>query len=178
MDLLSGRLGYDLQFDHVDGQGHAEIGFGFEDVRVRDLRLDLPASVLADAIETLPARLDGRLMISAPLTRWDYRGQPLDAEATVGWFDAAAGLGTPMAIGDLRAEISTPEPSRLAAVLSDQGGPVQLDAEADWHLNGRYALSGWVAARESASRELQESLALLGQPAADGRYRLQWRGRL
>jgi len=143
-------------------------------VRVRDLRVELPAQALASALpmRPLPA-LGGTIAVAAGDLAWSDKAKAgaLEAHwrgARVATGDNVADLGTV----DLAA---TPRDSGLAAKLTNSGGDVRVDGTVSV-AGGSVAIDATVAPNPGAPPGIARALASAGTPDASGAVRIGWRG--
>lgn len=177
--LVAGRLAYWLDVDLAGGTGRGELRLGVDSLEIRDALVDLHATAADTLLPRLPVNLDGRLLLDLHEVVLERDGRLSNAEGVVGWLQAATGFGgQPLALGDLRAQITTADDGRLIARLRDQGGALALDGSAEWHADRRYRVSAHVAARPEAGAGLEQALSSIGPRQPDGRYRLEMQGRL
>ncbi len=86
-------------------------------------------------------------------------------------------LQPPAALGDLRAELRT-EDDRIIADLSSDPGPLKLGGQVELDEEGGYKVDLRLQPGSEADSSLMNMLRGLGQPDADGAYRLQLQGKL
>lgn len=175
--LLAGRIEYQLFVQ--SGSGGGELRFGrslFGSNRVRDAQLTLPA-----------AEVGRRLGLSMVTLAGDFQLDIAELSQAGGWADALEGQALwqnaqvlqprPLPLGTLQMQLGLRE-ERIVGTLGDQGGPLELTGEFVMGADRQYQLDALIKPRASADPQLREALGLLGNPDAQGRYRLRYSGAL
>ena len=145
-------------------------------VRLRDLRVEIPAQALASALpmRPLPA-LGGTIAAAAGDLAWNDK-------AKAGGFEAHW-RGARVASGDNMADLGTvdlaaaPQDSRIVARLRNSGGDVRVDGTVTV-AGGNVAVDGTLAPNPGAPAGIARALAAAGTPDANGTVRIGWRGSL
>ncbi len=123
------------------------------------------------------AALDGQLAFNGMDVGIDEQGRIVSANGELSLRDIQLTLGDNLHLGDYTARWIT-KAQLVEAEITDQGGPVeltgvlQLTAEGDYS----YRCSGQLGLREGAASAVRQALALLGRPAADGKWRFNFSG--
>jgi len=143
-------------------------------VRVRDLRVEVPAQALMSALpmRPLPA-FGGTVAIAANDLAWNDKAKAGTMEAhwrgaRVATGDNVADLGTV----DLAA---TSQDARIAGKLTNSGGEVRVDGTVNIAA-GNVAVDATVAPHPGAPANVARALAAAGTPDANGTVRIGWRG--
>ncbi len=175
-DLLRGTRAVALQ--PVDGasspSGTVEV---IDDgVRLRGLRVEIPAQALASALpmRPLPA-FGGTVTLSASDLAWTDKAKAgtLQAQwrgARVATGDQAADLGTV----DVTASA---QDGRIAGKINNTGGDVRVDGTINVAGNS-IAVDATAAPNPGAPPDIVRALAAAGTPDANGNVRIGWRGSL
>jgi hypothetical protein len=169
LQLLRGRFDLGLDLTNQGSYVRGEVAFGFGGaLHGRDLAVDLPLT--SALISSLPAGAHARLL--ANLSRLEWTGKFLaDLQGELDIQDLVGAQG--VAFGNYQAIFGPDSGSGSAAVLSgvvrDRGGPLALDATLQLNHDPGYVLQGRVAARPSASPDLNDVLKYLGSADATGR---------
>jgi len=178
MPLLKGRLGADTSLATEAGTLRASVSRGLEG-RVR----------LAEVTGPMPLERAGRLAgfsylpLSGTLTL-DLQRVELDGQTLVG----AAGqvglrgarwklLRPPAPLGTHTARVRDGEDGVTAEVVDTQG-PIAVGGQASLDREGRYRLNLTLRPRAGADQRLRGLLSQLGEPDAQGRYRINAKGQL
>lgn len=136
-----------------------------QSVSVRGLRALLPASLLAPVIDAPALELRGELLLSLSeveiLHMWP---RSIIGEAV--WQNASVAGAAEARLGDLVAEFSSRPDGSLAGVLSDRGGPLELDGEFLLSLRG-YEVSALLDA-PAEDHSLQKALQYIGEANPEG----------
>lgn len=174
--LLRGRLEFALTAALADsGKATATVGLGRQNVELRDLQLQGPASPLGLAL--LPGvNLTGTLA-GKDLRLLFAKGLPVEAAGELTWRGAGMLMTQPMVVGDLAMQMQSGA-TGITASLKDRGGTLRIEIQAALKPDGAYEVNGEVAPRGKVEPELATMLSLLGPAAADGRIRLAKTGSL
>ncbi|MBE0510337.1 MAG: type II secretion system protein N [Chromatiales bacterium] len=178
--LLRQRLDsrFSLQTPQGYLQGRLQLPLSATSLELAEVQGRLPLQELSRFANNLPLQLDGQLSIQLKQLRRDKQGAIQALQGQLIWHQASVLMGEPLSLGDLRAELSDNGEGALRAQLHDHGGPLRLDGEFHLSAQGRYRLQANLGSRESAQPALQQGLAMLGRPDAQGNYPLQFNGSL
>ncbi len=171
MAMLQGRLGLHLQWQAVADAAELSLQLGREAVRVTDLRGGLDASRL-QAWFDLPVLLDGRVDLDVIDIRWDAEAGFHQAEGTVLWSDAAAGLPRPLTLGLYRAEIDALDGALQARIETAPESALEVQGTASWHPFGGHRLDLMLRAGSQADPALRSTLDAIANRQTDGSHRL------
>lgn len=175
--LLMGRLEYQLFVQSGAGGGELRAGRGlFGAPYVRAARLSLPAAELARQLRLNLVSLGGDFLVDIDTLRLSG-GWPGELAGAVRWQGARLVQPQRMALGDLRMQLEL-RGGNIVGVLGDDGGPLELGGEFTLGQDRRYRLEALLKPRAGAEQPLRDALQLLGNPDAQGRYRLQYSGAL
>lgn len=173
-----GELQAQLQGDNGYLQSRVSAPLGGGGVALSDIEGQLPLAELLRFAPYLPVALDGRVSLKLPTLVFDADGRIVAAEGSVIWHQAAMSAPQALPFGDLQLLLHSEGEGRLAGELSDRGGPLSLSGTVQLSPDGTYVFNGSVAAAAGAPAELAGALGMLGKPDAQGRYRLNYTGRL
>lgn len=168
--LLTGRLGLDLETRLADGFVRAGVTLSGGGMALRDLAATASLATL-DAVLPLTG-VRGDLSLSLDVL-----------ELVDGWPEAASGtvrvanLSAPpliptsgvssIALGNYSARLSTND-AGIAALVNDDGGPVELQGRVDLAGDRSYALTSRMRPRADAAVELVQGLEIIGPADAEG----------
>ena len=143
-------------------------------VRLRDLRIDVPAQALFASLPMRPLPVfGGTVAVTANDLSWTNTAKTGALEAH--W------RGARVASGDNVADLGTvdlaaaPQESRLAGRLTNTGGDVRIDGTVSL-AGANVAIDATVAPNPGAPANIARALASVGTPDANGTVRLGWRG--
>jgi general secretion pathway protein N len=176
--LLGGALAYGLELAALDGHAAGSLRLRPASATLRQWRATLPASRLRELLPRLPLALDGQLVLDLPHLQIDHAGSVRAITGTLGWLDAAAGLSEPLALGDLRAELSRADDGAVLAEIRDQGGPIRVQGLLRLAADRSYNLDLELNPGSGAAPELRSALQALARADAAGVHRLVLNGRL
>lgn len=175
--LLVGRLEYRLFVQSGGGGGELRAGRGlFGDPYVRAAQLSLPAADLARMLRLNLVSLGGDFLIDIDTLRISG-GWPGELQGQLRWQDARLVQPQRIGLGNLRMQLELRD-GNVVGVLGDDGGPLELGGEFSLGPDRQYRLDALLKPRAEADPQLRQSLGLLGNPDAQGRYRLQYSGAL
>jgi hypothetical protein len=145
-------------------------------VRVRGLRVEMPAQALASALPMRPMPVfGGTVTLSSPDLAWNDQAKAGALEAH--WRGARVVSGDRMA--DLGAVdvAATVQDSRIAGKVTNTGGDVRVDGTVTV-AGDSIAVDATMAPNPGAPADIARALASAGAPDANGNVRIGWRGSL
>lgn len=179
--LLVGRIRLDAEARLTDGFLRTGLTVSGGGVRFRDLAATTNLSALGSVVPLPGVR--GNLSVSLD-----------ELELADGWPVAAAGsvrvanLSAPplipvtgvssISLGDYSARLTTTDSAGIEAVVSDDGGPLELSGQADLRSDRSYHLTSKIRPRADASPELIEGLEFMAPADAEGWHEIEQRGTL
>jgi len=174
LDLLSGRVGGNLQLTRPDGAASTNFSVSFSgDVHLTGATASLPVELLSSLPIGMPRNWRGRLS-----------GQFEEISVTAGWPTALRGtlemddlIAPPprnISIGSYHVEMPDPQAtggqaSELTARVTDKEGPFSFEGRFTLAPDRSFLLEGMLAPRGNTPPQLVRSLELLGPPDAAGR---------
>jgi general secretion pathway protein N len=174
--LLRGRLGLMLDWQSGGDRVDARVRLGIRSAEATDVRGGLDAARI-QAWGALPLLLDGRLELELPRIHWSADGGFTDADGTLLWSAAGAGLPRPIRLGEYRAELSAAEGALAASIDSGADSPLAAEGTASWHPAGEYRVDLRLLPGADADSNLVAAIDSIAQRQADGSLRLQFVGR-
>lgn len=178
--LLQLGAGWNLRFaGPVTGEATLAVSVT-GNLSVSDLRAvgDLPEVMAAAGFGGLP--LQGHMAARIETLTIDRQGRPRAVQGHSELLGLSWAVGRePLVIGDFRADLETDAAKALVATISaPESSPVEATGEASLQPDGSYRADVRVRARDSASEQVRNILGIIGQPDAQGYYRLRQRGSL
>lgn len=178
--LLLGSLVVDSSLrqgeEYVSGQLSASLPAA-KQLTIEGMDGRLGADYLAAFIPYVPVVPKGEFIMrleSAEVV--DLR--PISAIGKVVWSDAGTQAPQSLEFGTLSMTLSPLEQGGVEGSLNDQGGALRLDGKVTLDREGNYKLASTIGAGVGASQELRNSLGMLGRPDREGRYHLNFNGKL
>lgn len=147
-------------------------------IELSDVEGRLPVMELARLGPSLPLALDGVVSLTLPALVIDSGGRIVAAEGSLVWHQAAMTAPQALALGDLQLLLHTEDADRVVGDISDRGGPLHIEGTLQLTPDGDYRVTATLAAAPDAPAALAQSLGWLGKPDAQGRYHLNYNGRL
>ena len=176
LGLFAGRADVDVTLAGDTYNGNAAVSVRRDrSLRVRDLRLTLPANKLQPLVD-IPA-LVFRGEVDVGVDEAELRGGfPTQVKGRATWKNASVAGSAEAQFGDIATEFASTPEGGLAGTVSDGGGPLQAQGTYTANLVG-YDADITLRARDGNPQVL-EALQYIGAPQPDGSARLVIRGRL
>ena len=180
LSLLFGKASLKALLQSEDGYLQADVNTALTggDVKLVDLEGRLPVGELTRMAPYLPLVLDGTIALDMPVLVVERGGRILAAEGKAIWHQAAITAPQALSLGDLQLVLRTEDEGRVVGEVSDRGGPLRVAGTVQFSPDATYRFNGTVAAGAEAPPELRQSLGWLGKPDAQGRYQLNYSGKL
>lgn len=173
--LLAGTVDARLTLEGGHGiQGGGRVQSDDQRTRLQDVRLELPASLLAPALDLPALVLHGRVLVQLDEAEL-VGGLPVSLRGTAVWEDAAVGGAAAAELGTLDLAFAPVPGGAVEGTLRDRGGPLAARGNFRLSLAG-YEVEARLAARDG-NPQVREALAWVGQPQADGTVLLRIEGR-
>lgn len=173
--LLVARLEYQVFVQSGSGGGELRLGRSLFGASVaRDVQLTLPAAELGRQLRLSLVTLDGDFQLD--FAELALAGDWVETlQGQVLWQAAQVLQPSPLPLGTLTMQLALRD-GRIVGTLGDQGGPLELGGEFSLGADRNYRLDALLKPRGNAAPQLRDALGLLGNPDAQGRYRLQYSG--
>lgn len=153
---------------------HGTINFATGGAAMRDVAIELPATVLTSALPGSAAIvLGGNVTLAAGAFEWN--GERGNGAMSVRWRDArlvAAGTTADLGTVDVALE---PQGNRLAGRISNTGGDVRIDGTVTVAA-AAIGIDAQIAPLPATPPPVVRALAALGTPDSTGAVRIAWRG--
>lgn len=176
MQLLLGRLAFDLSLGSSEAGFQGEVSFSRQCVIIRQGMVHLPLTLLRDQIAAYGVRLAGTLTVDFRKVRMD-EGRILVADGVALWSGAEVVSPQNLKLGDLRMEFVTDD-EQIEGVLTDGGGPLAAEGILNLAADGRYRFNASLLSRDPAQPALEDTLRLLGKAGRDGKIHVAHSGML
>ncbi|HEV2703044.1 MAG TPA: type II secretion system protein N [Steroidobacteraceae bacterium] len=168
LQLLRARLGLRLDLANQGSYVRGDVAFSLGGaVHGRDVTLDLPLT--SALVSSLPAGAHARLQ--GQFERIEWTGKYLsELQGQLQILDLVGSQG--QAFGSYQvsfAPVGSGNSDLPTGEVHDKGGALQLDATLQLTHDPGYLVQGHVAARPSASADINDTLKYLGTPDASGR---------
>lgn len=174
-DLLLARVGFDLEAaGSAPLQGH--LSRSLTALRASDLRLSSPLKPWLAAFGQAYAPIDAQLDLDVPLLRLE-KDWPRDAKGEIKLLNLSWTLARdPVVLGSFQADLSH-EGEDVLALIHTLGGPLEVNGDARARADYSYELHLQLKPKADAPPLVQNFLQSLGQPDAQGYYRIHRVGR-
>lgn len=172
--LLGGTVDVALTLEGgrgVSGSGHVRS----DETRtlLDTVHLELPASLLAPALDLPALVLHGRILLELEQAEL-VGGLPVALRGTAAWEQAAVGGAAAAELGTLDLAFAPVPGGGVEGTLRDRGGPLLARGSFRVSLGG-YQVEAELAPRDG-NPQVREALAWVGQPQADGSVLLRIEG--
>jgi len=182
--LFTGRLAGDLTFENSDQtRGVAQINYPiFGSPHLTNTRIRFPVQAIESLLLPMPINLNGWISIELNYLAW--LNNHLDIAGDTRLENIVFSGSTPPApFGDFLIIWETLPPANndapiIRGNITDQGGPLQLNAQINLDNSGAWKLSGTIVPRPAIPSQISQMLIFLGQPDSQGKYSISWNGRL
>ncbi len=172
--LGNARLQLSLNSDGLRGDGMVEIGLLSGSTTLQDVKIKFPIEKYEQQLGLAGFDLNGDVDLDlGQLTYQD--GIISDLSGVLVWHQA--GISGALDLGDLQADFSQHDGS-LNAVLSDRGGPVELNGDLSLQGSGHYQFNSTLGARDHSDVNLKQTLRLMGRTVDDNRVEVNAKGQV
>src|SRR5687768_15078338 len=174
--LFAARVDADLRLDGDVWRGAGAVSVRRDgSIRVRDLRLDVPAQRLQPALGIPALVMRGEVQVH--IVEGELQGGfPTALRGSATWKDAAVAGSAEARFGELTTEFASDGAGGLQGTVKDNGGPLQAEGKYQASLAG-YSADILLRARDG-NPQVTEALQYVGQAQPDGSVRLEVRGQL
>ena len=177
-ELLFGRIGFDIQINHIGQQLEGTLAIGTGDLyRLEDISGRLPAEMIPPLIDLGQIGVGG--LIDLDLQHLTVEAQQItSAEGKIKWLDSALLSPFPLKVGDLQAELLTDDEGAVKAKVKDMGGATSVDGELSLNMNGNFRVSGDIKPGTESDPGLGSALKAVSKSQPDGSYRIDFSANL
>jgi general secretion pathway protein N len=175
--LFAGRIEYQLFAQSGTGGGELRLGRGLTGaLSARAAQLTLPAAEVGRQLRIPLVTLAGDFQID--VAELVFAGGWIESlDGRIVWQGAQLLQPSPLSLGTLTMQLGLRD-GNIVGTLGDQGGPLELGGDFTLGADRAYRLDALLKPRGDADPQLRQALGLLGNPDAQGRYRLQYSGAL
>ncbi len=178
--LLSGHLAANIQLGNIssviEGRGH--VAYGLDGIRLNDVQVDTSAGWISQFMEKkIPGELSGNISLTADNLQIQ-NGRCLDLSGSLELTDSM--ISGPMGsidLGESDASIKC-KGNKLLISLNQSSPDFQTTADISLSKAGQYSLTGHLSKGNDIDSKLEQGLMLLGSPDAEGRYPIDFQGRI
>lgn len=180
LGLLAGRVVFEIAID--GGPSHAELRItrevGDPGFVIERLDGEIDLAWLGEAVPSLPVRGTGRLVVEGASVSLDPGGWPRSADGRLRLAAAELQAPVPLTIGSAEGRIAVDD-ARLAIAFALPGdGDLVGEGRAVLAPDGRATFRAELAPAPGADRGVADLLRLAGRPRDDGRFAIDWSGRM
>jgi general secretion pathway protein N len=175
--MLLGDAELAMYFKMKDGYGKGVLGYNvFGKTYARNLDAWLPMGWVLPMFNLGSLKPGGALAVN--LKELQLRNKTVaTALGSLVWQDAEITILKPMPLGSFKVELE-PTNEGIKGVISDMGGPLQIEGLINLDQQGKYNLTAEVAVRDPNQQDLKSAISSLGRPDRNGKVKLQQSGDL
>lgn len=174
--LVTGELGSEVAAEvaGLEAQGYVAVA-GDGSLRVADMTVRGPVSAL---LERLPYPVAAAGSVLARIESGSLvDGVPRNVRGRAVWSDARMQAPIAVGLGEVVAEFEPDGETQVVDVRA-RDGVVEIDGRITVQVDGRYDIELALKPTGQAGSRVRDTLTLLGQPDAQGRYKVRQSGRL
>jgi len=178
--LFIGKAQVNALLQSQDGylQSNVSTPLAGGNIALNDIQGQLPISELTRFTPYIPVALDGTVSLDMNEVSVAADGHLLRADGTLIWHQAAMKAPQALDFGDLQVVLHTEDEGKVSGDISDRGGPLKVKGTVTLSPDRSYRINATVAAAPNAPASLVKSLGWLGKPDGQGRYRLNYNGKM
>jgi len=177
LSLLMGRAEVQWAFRVPNGYGKGYAGMNvMGNVNLHDVEGLLPVLQVATLAGMGALKPDGSLAVNLDYVQ--IKGKvPTSLTGNITWHDAVVTLLKPMSLGGLQVKFQSTDDT-VKGVLSDDGGPLQVQGLLTLTQAGDYNLNLALSVRDPDQTDLANALRSLGRPDNRGQYHIKRSGKI
>lgn len=175
--LPFGRVAVHWHLDAEKGGLEGTVHLSRTALILNEINGQIPLETVLPLLPRCPTTMWGYLDVSLPTVLVE-QGVLQRVIGTVIWKDAKLSLPQPVSLGDLTVTFEASNSPGIIGRFSDAGGPLQINGDLYLEPDGRYRVNALLKPRPSAAPELATTIAVLGRPDPQGRYRFTDSGKL
>ena len=178
LPFLWGDVAYSFKFRQKDafGKANAVTDFGGVTLDLTSLQSSFPAAQLMPLFYGFPIAIDGQFATDIKHATIS-KGDQLSLQGEMQWREAALSAPQHILFGDLLVKMQAKDKGTILTV-EDQGGPLQMQGQITVQGNGSYVTNLSIAARNTASKALEQSISFLGAKDAQGNMQINYKGKI
>lgn len=146
-------------------------------ITARNVNATMDAATLAQLARIPLAQFSGSISLKIDQLEWQ-QGQVPRATGRLQWNSAAVTVSETAKLGDIVITLTENKTQPLHANISNQGGDIKLEGEANVSEDGAYSLKLNMLPNRSASSNVRSSLGMIAKPKPNGSYELNNNGNL
>lgn len=180
--LFTGKIAGDVSFHNSDEtRGAAQINYPiFGAPHLTNTRLRFPVKTIESYFSPMPINLNGWVSVEldylAGIDKLNIVGQTR-IENLIFTGTTTTPFGDFLIVWTTNPDAEN-NPGTILGKITDQNGPLQLNAEINIDHAGAWRFNGTIIPRENAPQEITQMLIFLGQPDPEGKYSVSWDGQL
>jgi general secretion pathway protein N len=146
-------------------------------ITAHNVNASMEAATLAQLARIPLAELSGSISLKIDQLEWQP-GQVPRASGRLQWNSAAVTVSETARLGDIVITLTENKRSPLQASISNRGGEIKLEGEANVSEDGNYSLKLNMLPDKNASRNVRSSLSMIAKPMPNGSFQLNNNGNL
>jgi general secretion pathway protein N len=176
--LFLGRVEYGLFLSDGSNRMRGRIGYGLSgNVSFNNLSMDAPIDKFQRFMDLGRFSIDGRLVAKVS-TAQIVNGRLRNAEGNLEWRNGAVKAPQTVSLGSFTMAVSTVDDNVQAKVSSAENSALVVDGIVVLEPDGSYRFTGAFTPRDPNDRVLVQALSLMGQQGADGKFNVNFTGKM
>ncbi len=156
------------------------IGASFNHFYMQNVFASIPAQEIAHQL-SLPIPINAQGNVDLTLRQYEW-GAPwcYSAQGVLAWSESQVNsslIGLELELGHVFSELECSE-NQIVLKGEQRGQGLESDFDLQLMPDGKYQLQGFVLPKPGVSNSVRQQLSLLGKPDAEGRYVLNYSGKL
>lgn len=174
--LLLGDVDLRLKFKNESSRGNGKLSLGMSGASVaRDVDVFFPAETLQPLFYGFPVSIAGE--VRGAINELIYRPhETLNVDGRVVWQGATLRTPQNIELGNFLLAMTPHNQGTRIKITDESQGPVKTDITIRVEGDGRYALNGWLQARDPSQQHITEALRLIGRADNTGKYWVAYNG--
>jgi general secretion pathway protein N len=170
--LFAGELAWDVLLQNNSAKFNGAVGLGFGGVSLRAAQVEAPAQMITDIYPAAALlKPEGKLQLATD--SFSFSKNNFSGKALLDWRSAQVAMSPVKPLGDYRALLNaTGNAGDLQ--LTTVSGALKLNGKGNWTLKDGVRFSGTAQADPALAANIDPLLQLMGKPAVNGAYPLDW----
>ncbi len=176
--LFLGELSLDLTSQYQQRLLSTELALQLSgQLTARDIKASISAATLAQLAQLPLAELGGEISLQFERLVWKASQVPR-AIGILRWHNASITVAETADLGNVSIVLTEGVAQPVLARISNQGGQIKLDGEANVGEDGEYHAQLTMLPNSDASANIRNSLGMIAKPKPGGRYQIDHSGNL
>lgn len=170
--LLAGELAWDVALENKSAKFSGVVATGFGGVSIHHAKAEMPAQIISDIYPAAALfKPQGKLLLTTD--DFSFSKNNFSGKAQLDWRGAEVIMSPVKPLGEYRALLNATG-SATDVQLSTLSGPLKLNGKGNWTVKDGARFSGTAQAEATQAANIDPLLQLMGKPAVNGAYPLEW----